>query len=101
MAGATIQVEGPTKRNTVTDAAGAYTLLLPVGSYTGDGQRLRLRLADAPRGVVITEGATTSQSFALAAAPAHAVSGTVREATAPRWRARKVTHPGHAAAARR
>ncbi len=90
LAGATVKVEGPTKRNTVTDAAGAYTLLLPIGSYTVTAGAFGY-VSKSAEGVVITEGATTSQSFELAAAPAQAVSGTVREGNGAPVAGAKVT----------
>ena len=59
LANATITVEGPTKRRTLTDAMGAYSLLLPVGDYAVTASAFG-HVTQTVSGVAITEGATTT-----------------------------------------
>jgi subtilisin family serine protease len=83
IAGATVEVAGPTVRSTTTSSAGRYSLRLPVGLYDVTVHSFGYRSQTAA-GVAVSQDATTVRDFALAAAPAHAVSGTVRtEAGAP------------------
>jgi subtilisin family serine protease len=90
IAGAVIEVAGPTKRSTTTDAAGAYALLLPVGTYEVTARAFGY-VSQTVSGVAIAEGVTTTQSFALAAAASHAVSGTVKDSTGAALAGARVT----------
>jgi subtilisin family serine protease len=78
IAGAEIAVSGPSTRTTFTDDRGAYSMILPVGSYSltagAFGYLDRARDAD------VTQDTTTTLNFPLSRAPAHVVSGIVRDA---------------------
>ncbi len=78
VAGATINAVGPVDRVTTTDGNGQYSLLLPIGTYDVTASAFGL-VSQTATGVVISEGASTVQNFALAAAPSHQVSGHVRD----------------------
>jgi subtilisin family serine protease len=75
VAGATVDTSGPPSRTTTTDAAGSYSLRLPVGTYTVSGRAFGFVTQSAS--VVISDGATTVGNLALPRAPAHPVSGQV------------------------
>jgi hypothetical protein len=78
LAGASLLAHGPVDRSAVTAADGTYSLILPTGSY-----QLTARASgriDGVAAVTISEGATTTQDFALEVAPSFLVSGTVRDA---------------------
>ena len=77
IAGARINV-APIGASTVTDANGNYSLTLPVGTYDVTAGAFGYTSHTEP-GVVINDGQTTTLNFALLAAPAHTVSGTVRD----------------------
>src|SRR5712692_10355461 len=67
--------------STITNGSGVYTFAsLPVGSYDVTASAFGFASQTAP-GVVITDGTTTIQNFALAAAPSFTVSGNVRDGT--------------------
>jgi N-acetylneuraminic acid mutarotase len=76
--GATIQVT-PLGASTTTGVDGHYTLLLPVDTYDVTASAFGYQTQTAT-GVDVTEGNTTTQDFALVAAPNHTVSGNVRDA---------------------
>jgi subtilisin family serine protease len=76
--GATVRTTGTADRTVITRADGGYDLVLPVGSYEVTAARFGF-LTQTASGVVVSEGQTTTQDFALAPAPAHAVSGQVRD----------------------
>jgi hypothetical protein len=79
IAGASVVVTGPSSRTDVTDATGAYSMPLPVGSY--DVTVSSFGYADGSAvAVQVTENATTVQDFALVGAPSHRVAGFVRNA---------------------
>jgi hypothetical protein len=78
IAGATVSVTGPTKRAATTDSAGAYTMVLPVGTYQATAVAFGY-VAQSAADVTITEATATVKDFALVAAPAHALSGVVRD----------------------
>jgi subtilisin family serine protease len=78
IAGAKVRAVGPVTRETFTDAAGTYNLTLVVGAYDVTASAFGY-LSQTANGVVITDGGTTTQNFALAAAPSHTVSGHVRD----------------------
>ena len=78
IAGATVHAAGPTDRTTTTDASGAYSMVLPVGSYDVTASAFGYASQTA-HGVAISDGGTTTQNFALNAVPSHSVSGHVRD----------------------
>jgi subtilisin family serine protease len=75
--GARVTAVGPTTRTATTNAAGQYTMTLPVGTYNVTASAFGY--LSQTRAVVITEGATVVENFALQPAPSHAVSGHVRD----------------------
>jgi subtilisin family serine protease len=76
--GAAVHAVGPSDRTTFTGADGTYSVTLPVGTYDVTASHFGY-LSETATGVVVTEGATTTQDFALAPAPSHTVSGHVRD----------------------
>jgi hypothetical protein len=64
-------------RATTTGANGTYSLPLPVGEY--DVTASLFGFGTATSHVQVAEGTVTPQNFALQPAPAHAVSGQVRD----------------------
>src|SRR5262249_20937732 len=78
ISGATVHAAGPSDRTTVTDANGAYSLVLPVGTYDVTVSAFGY-VSQTANNVVINDGQTTTQDFALVAAPSHSVSGNVRD----------------------
>ncbi len=76
--GASVHVVGAADRTAYTDAAGAYSVLLPIGAYDATAG-LYGYLSETVLGIVVNEDAVTMQDFALTPAPSHAVSGTVRD----------------------
>lgn len=78
ISGATVQAVGPANRATTTDAAGQYSLRLPVGTYDATASAFGF-LPETATGLVISDGVTTTQDFALTLAPSHPVSGVVRD----------------------
>jgi subtilisin family serine protease len=78
IAGATIHAVGPFDRTTTTDSAGDYSILLPVGTYDVTASAFGY-ISETVTGVEITVDATTTQDFALEAAPSHEVSGVVTD----------------------
>ncbi|MGH9365010.1 MAG: carboxypeptidase regulatory-like domain-containing protein, partial [Thermoanaerobaculia bacterium] len=82
---------------TNTNASGVYTMLLPVGTYDMTVTKYGYLPGSAP-GVVVTDGGTTTQDFALAVAPMTAVSGTVTDGSGQGWplyATVKITGPGY------
>jgi subtilisin family serine protease len=90
IANATITVEGPTKRRTLTDEMGVYSLQLPVGDYAVTASAFGY-VSQTVSGVAVAEGATTTQDFALNAAPSANLSGTVTDSTGAPVAGAKVT----------
>ncbi|RKH09186.1 hypothetical protein D7V97_17365 [Corallococcus sp. CA053C] len=80
LAGARVDVTGPTERTTVTDAQGSYSLVLPVGSYTVTVRLFGYETVTVT-GVGVSEGGTATQDFSLARVPSHEVSGRVTDAS--------------------
>jgi hypothetical protein len=74
--GARVQVVGPVTRTTMTDNNGLYSFRLPVGSYDMTVSVFGYNDGTAS-GVMVIDGQTTTQNFALVAAPSHRVSGIV------------------------
>lgn len=79
LAGATIVVHPATGRDrtALSGPDGSFNVLLAIGSYDVDVKLFGYLSAHAS-GVVISQGATTTQSFTLEPAPSFAVSGVVR-----------------------
>ncbi len=80
--GARVEAAGPVTRTATTNTGGVYTLTLPVGTYDVTVRQFGF-LTAAATGVSIGESATTVHDFALEPAPAHAVSGHVRDEGQP------------------
>ncbi len=78
VSGALIAVTGPSDRDTRTNASGAYTLRLPVGSYDLSATAFGFATATVSA-IEITDGGTVDLPLSLVAAPSHAVSGVVRD----------------------
>lgn len=78
LAGATVQVSGPTTRTTTTNNTGNYSMILPVGTYEATVSAFGFS-GRTFSGVNITEGNTTRRNAALAAAPRYRLSGYVRD----------------------
>ena len=79
IAGAEIDVSGGgTSRTTFTDAAGGYQLTLSAATYSVTAKSFG-KVTQTASGVVVTQSQTTTRNFSLATAPAHAVSGHVRD----------------------
>jgi subtilisin family serine protease len=78
IAGALIEATGPADRSTTTNAAGQYSLTLPVGTYDVTASAFGF-VTETAAGVEITDGGTTTQDFGLQPAPSHTVSGHVRD----------------------
>jgi subtilisin family serine protease len=77
--GALVQAVGPTNRTTQTDVEGQYAFpYLPVGAYDVIVSLFGY-LTQTASGVTVSEGAVTVQDFTLELAPAHMVSGYVRD----------------------
>jgi hypothetical protein len=96
--GATVTAtNGTVTVNTNTAADGTYTLTLPVSPPNFDvGAAKYGYVPDGVTGVVITDGATTTQDFALDPAPSHVVSGTVTDSGTgwPLYAEITITAPG-------
>ncbi|MEA2247146.1 MAG: hypothetical protein QOH46_1675, partial [Solirubrobacteraceae bacterium] len=79
IAGATVRLSNATTSRTLTtDAAGAWRVRMPAGSYALDVTAFGYA-AGAASGVTVAERATTTRDIALTPRPAHAVKGTVRD----------------------
>jgi len=74
LAGALVEVQGST-RSTTTDAAGGYTMGMPVGPVTLDFSEYFH--VDASTGLTVTAGVTTTGDIALTALPTVALAGRV------------------------
>jgi N-acetylneuraminic acid mutarotase len=79
ISGAQVSVS-PLGASTVTDANGHYSLTLPVGTYDVTASAFGY-VSQTANGVVVTDGGTTTQDFALQTAPSHSLSGTVSDAS--------------------
>jgi subtilisin family serine protease len=75
IAGARVEVAGPSDRRAITGADGTYELRLPVGDY--DVEVSAFGYGSATAAATVTEGATTTLDVALQSVPSHTVSGTV------------------------
>lgn len=85
----------PGSYGTITDASGDYTLSLSEGTYDVTAQAYGY--GDATQsGVQVRQGQTTTANFALAAAPAVTLSGTVTDGSGHGWPlSAKITIPGY------
>jgi subtilisin family serine protease len=79
IAGAQVHITGPVNRDVTTNASGVYSVILPAGSYAVTASAFGFVSGSA--NVSITQGATTTQNFALTPAPSGSVSGFVRDIT--------------------
>jgi len=81
LAGATVSTDGG---NTISDASGHYDLNLAVGTYDVTAAAYGFSSQTAS-GVGVTDGATTTQNFALAPVPTATLSGTVTDGSGHGW----------------
>jgi len=70
--------------STTTDADGKYTLSLSVGTYTVTASAYGYATKSIA-GVVVADGATVTEAFALATVPSHTVSGTITDGSGHAW----------------
>jgi Malectin domain/Carboxypeptidase regulatory-like domain/Kelch motif/Viral BACON domain len=77
ISGATVQVS-PLGASTTTGADGHYSLLLPVDTYDVTASAFGY-VTETANGVVINDGQTTVQDFALDPSPSGSLSGTVTD----------------------
>ena len=75
VAGARVEVAGPSNRRTVTGADGTYAMRLPIGDFDVEVSAFGYGTVTAE--ATVTEGGTTTLDVALEPVPSHAVSGTV------------------------
>ena len=82
IAGATVST--PDGHTATTDSSGQYSLSLPVGTY--DVTASAFGYADkTASGVVVDEGQTVTEPFALDPVPSHTVSGTITDGSGAGW----------------
>lgn len=76
LAGMWVTVAGPSARTTTTNTAGGYVLVLPTGTYdvTVSGFGYTTHIVN---GVLVTDGAVTTQDAMLAPAPSYTLSGSL------------------------
>ncbi len=79
ISGATVTATGPVTRTVTTDAAGQYSLRLPIGSYDVTARAFGY-VDQTVSGVVISENLTTTQNFALTSMPRGTLQGIVTDA---------------------
>jgi subtilisin family serine protease len=75
LSGVTVELSGPVNRVTTTNSSGAYSLILPVGTYTLKASAYGY-ITQTISGVVVGSG-TTTRNIALSSAPLTTVSGSV------------------------
>ncbi|GAB2607012.1 hypothetical protein GCM10027067_18140 [Pseudactinotalea suaedae] len=78
LAGASVQVEGPTERTVTTSDEGAFSLGVVAGDYTVTASAFGFEPGSSE--VAVVAGETTTVPLSLVAAAAFAVSGTVTDA---------------------
>jgi hypothetical protein len=78
-----VSISAPGGYSTLTGATGQYSMIMPVGSYDVTASKYGY-IASTANAVAITDGATTTQNFTLAAAPSGIISGTVKD-SAGNW----------------
>jgi hypothetical protein len=78
IARARVQAAGPVTRVALTRPDGTYHIGAPAGSYDMTVTAFAYNPGSAS-GVVVVDGQTTNQSFALALGPAHMVSGMISD----------------------
>jgi N-acetylneuraminic acid mutarotase len=77
-----------------TDASGHYSLSLPVGTYDVTASAFGYA-SKTVNGVVVGDGQTVNESFALDPVPSHTVSGTITDGSGAGWPIyAKITVPG-------
>jgi N-acetylneuraminic acid mutarotase len=82
ISGATVST--PDGHSATTDSSGSYSLSLPVGTY--DVTASAFGYADKTvSGVVVDEGQTVNEPFALDPVPSHTVSGTITDGSGAGW----------------
>jgi subtilisin family serine protease len=83
IAGATITISGGFDRELVTDDAGSYETLLPVGEFQITASAFGYETASADP--TITEDQTTTEDFSLQTVDSVTVSGTVTDGSGHGW----------------
>ena len=83
LAGATVELTGEFSRTVTTDDAGAYSVRVAVGAYTATASKFGYLTGSAD--VTVTTDQTTTQDFALSAAPSVTLSGTVTDGGEHGW----------------
>jgi N-acetylneuraminic acid mutarotase len=68
----------------VTDAAGHYTMVIPVGTYDVTASAFAFTPATTT-GVAVTDGGTTTADFSLVPVPSATISGTVTDGSGHHW----------------
>jgi hypothetical protein len=85
ISGAQIEAIGPSTRSTLTDGSGFYQFLnLPVATYDVTASAFGF-FPDTVLGVVVLDGVTTTQDFALTPTPTTTVQGTVTDGSGHGW----------------
>lgn len=82
ISGATIAATGG--YSATTDSSGDYTLSVPTGTYDVTASAFGYD-SKTITGVVVDEGQTIDEDFALAAVPSHRVSGTISDGSGQGW----------------
>ena len=83
IAGATVST--PDGHSATTDASGQLQPLAAGRDVRRDRVGVRLRLARPSSGVVVDEGQTVTEPFALDPVPSHTVSGTITDGSGAGW----------------
>ena len=87
-------VSTPDGHSATTDTSGHYSLSLPVGTYDVTAAAFGYA-SKTVTGVVVGDGQTVSEPFALSPVPSHTVSGTVTDGSGEDWPIyAKITVPG-------
>lgn len=76
IAGATVSVSGSFSRTVTSDATGAYSLLVPVGSYTLTASKFAYANASAS-GLAVSSATTTTRNVSLSPVATTTLSGAV------------------------
>jgi N-acetylneuraminic acid mutarotase len=82
ISGATVST--PDGHSATTDSSGSYTLSLPVGTYDVTAAAFGYG-SQTVTGVVVDEGQTVTEPFALDPVPSHTVHGTITDGSGADW----------------
>jgi N-acetylneuraminic acid mutarotase len=96
ISGATVST--PDGHSATTDGSGHYSLSLPVGTYDVTAAAFGFG-SQTVTGVVVDEGQTVTEPFALSPVPSHTIHGTITDGSGADWPIyAKITVPGTTAA---